>query len=386
MLSHRKFREMCALDEIGELSEKEHALLMDHLRHCGDCREAAKEYRNVLFGLWPLAYSAGEKFSAADEPIGISRRREKIQSFLRLAATLALCALGLLLWLANKEISALDARIQAVGNENAFLKAQVGRPQHQDMPAPIRSGESFQQELRPLEGTVSKLKADNQTLKRDLGYAAAANQLANREQEQTLERLADAQSQVETRDREIASLIGRQRSLEVNLKESRELGRKLSAQVAALRQELVQRAGEQTDLEALIADPTLTVVNVNTVANRSARPRAFARILSTATRPSRLLVFRVSDNDIGYPRQGVFEVWACRQAVSIASTDGLQFEASIPDNSIALGVLSLEEPISDRWSLDLRASLSPTATPYLLIIERSLEGPPKSVLYGRIGK
>ncbi|RPJ63596.1 MAG: zf-HC2 domain-containing protein, partial [Acidobacteria bacterium] len=71
MPTHEYFRELSALAEIGEISEKEQAELELHLRSCAECRRAARGYGEVLFEWLPLRSPAEQN---TEDELGPSAR------------------------------------------------------------------------------------------------------------------------------------------------------------------------------------------------------------------------------------------------------------------------------------------------------------------------
>ncbi|RPI28680.1 MAG: hypothetical protein EHM61_04240 [Acidobacteria bacterium] len=380
---HDYFRELAALAEVGEISEKEQAELQMHLRDCLQCRQSAQEYREVLFDWLPLSESA--KLENDLRP-GIRSFRSRAAWIMPIAALLVLAIAVSLVWTAGnwKEPAELRQAVETARSESVSLRIRLEEkdrriqalerslsdPGRTATTPPARDHSAQPPALEEARARVAQLQAEKDELRTAYSDIRQEQDRLSRELEQAKVTLRDAQkrsSEFEGRARDLRTHLDQQ---ETQIKGLRSRLAFLDARIKA---ENEQDAGSAGVLDRLFRDPTLQVINVYAVSNKSTKPNAFCRILKVADAPSIIHVYRLTTGDFGAPDDSRrFQVWGMKLSMAPDSL-GLLKPSQLSGSSVRLGELSMDRTSGGRWTLQLSDSKALNDVRYLLITEGSTQ-------------
>jgi len=400
MPTHEYFRKLSALAEVGEISEKEHSELQIHLRGCPECRQAAQDYREILFDWLPLHRTAESETSGALRP-GFGSFRSHLGWIVPIAAVLVLAIAVSVLWTARNwnESASLRRALDAARLDKASLlgdlagkeqrikvleRSLADRSPAASVPAdrePSRESVALQEaraRLTQLQAETDRLRSAYSTgreeearLSRELQEARAAQRDEQKRSSDLQTRKRELEAKVDNREAQIKGLSSRLAFLDARIKAESE-----------------QNGSSSGMLDRLIHDPSLQVINVYAVSNKSKKPSSFCRILKVADAPPVIYAYRLTTGDFAAPdNQRHFQVWGMNRPVELDHL-GLVNPAEAGGSSVRLGELRKDASSIDRWILQLPDSKALSDIRYLLITE----GPVRSeavappVFLGTLGK
>ncbi len=427
---HEYFRELCALAPVGELSDEEARKLDEHLAECEECRNLAEEFERVSFGALPLRGEDGDfqDSTASDRQIqrfqarlgeelagdprksrypgdtqSVSRLQERPEmssprgrrrsSRWLLAAAIPLLAATGTLWHVWR--GAVEAN-QTLSRHNASLLLQLETAQRslselQASHASETSPESAPEENLPTTGQ----RVDPDQFQQVKARLAETNERMTRLIEEKAKLTADLTDLRRTIDQKDVLIRKQRASIESSEARSHAIDervRRQREQIDALKTQLVKLDREKQSLElslrenvGVLFDPSLTVVSVFNVQNRSARSNAGGRILLRAGHPAVLYAFDLKPHDWpDPPSKSRFQLWGLKEVHPDLDAMTFNLLAKSPATHY-LGQLA-EEPSHGTWSVSFDPDLLNGLT-YLLIVrpgEDSAELGDKVVLYGRL--
>jgi hypothetical protein len=83
MFDHERFRELCALAAVGQLSPDEHTELDAHLSECPECRRLQEDYSRIIFD--GLQRAEAIRLPGGATVSGFSSNEESLDRFLTVA-------------------------------------------------------------------------------------------------------------------------------------------------------------------------------------------------------------------------------------------------------------------------------------------------------------
>ncbi len=365
---HEEFLELCAVSTSGNLTEEERKKLNEHLATCAECREAAKEFQNVVDNAIPaLAEELSPEFTreavkedpsfnqeAAEtsflkrlseekkgfagpsgeadgwlSPLVVRRSRnfrrslERVHFWLPLAAATLLClALGILTYRMGKHRGADMTR-----REQASVTPRDGISR-ETLAATVRERDAANAQLSEQDKTISALKRE---IAQQLSENANLKTLQAR-QEVALESSAGEKGQLSgERDRLAQELASGQAALQASEDRLRKIDKErsdsvihtasLEAQVAELSRVVTEQQkdlGKEKDLLAkdkdireLMGARDLYVAEVIDVERTGETQKAFGRVFYTKGKSLVFYAFDL-DEEPGWKNASTVQAWGMR--------------------------------------------------------------------------
>ena len=377
---HHEFESLCALSTTGELTAEEWARLTEHLAHCDACREAKRQYEQVISttmpalaveslaeqeeesapGSWSIEEAEARLMeSLRDEPapVRVAAVSSSSKSILRWkpASRYALAASILLACgFAGYRIGVLRERGSVVIHVPATSLAP-SNPVRMNPPASFPAP-SLAKKITPDDGQARA--SLDQARMSEVELAKLKDQLAQLEGELT-KRSADLDRSIEARadlDRQLALAQANQQSLQAKLSQasvqppqgtsqSLELNTQVRDLTAALadkdreigeERELLQH---DRDIRNLIGARNLYIAEIYDVAKSGDTQKPFGRVFYTKDKS---LIFYGYDLDQqkGVRKASTFQAWGSHGADR--------------QNAVSLGLLYQDDANQKRWVLKFK--------------------------------
>jgi hypothetical protein len=378
---HHEFESLCALSTTGELTAEEWARLTEHLAHCDACREAKRQYEQVISttmpalaveslaeqeeesapGSWSIEEAEAQLMeSLRDEPAPVrvaSVSSSSLRSISRWKPALryALAASILLACgFAGYRIGVLQERGPVDSHEPATSLAP-SNPARMNPPASIPTP-SLAKKITPDDGQAGASR--NQVRMSEVELAKLKGQLAQLEDE-LAKRSADLDRSLEARadlDRQLALAQANQQSLQAKLSQTSEQppqgtpqSLELKTQVRDLTAALADKdreIGEERellqhdrDIRNLIGARNLYIAEIYDVAKSGDTQKPFGRVFYTKDKS---LIFYGYDLDQqkGVRKASTFQAWGSHGADR--------------QNAVSLGLLYQDDANQKRWVLKFK--------------------------------
>jgi len=401
MINHEYFRELCALAEIGEISEEEKASLAAHLRLCPDCRLAAEDYRSILFDWLPL-HASLDSSAALDPRQAPPETRRRTRWFIPVAAMLMLTLGASTFWAFEKSGDAkrLQQALQTANREHSVL---------------LQSVEDQKKQISGLERSLTESRTASRTSKlpvppaTDRAQADLESKLISLEQEKAdltaklrtvvserdgyVRKLVETQSADMERKTELARLLDRSRSLQMELdrrdRRIQDLSQRVTTLEAKSQPPTPKNQSSPDTLDDLLSDPSLKITDIYAVSNKSKKPNSFGRIVTADGRPALIYAFKLTVGDFPEPAgPRHIQVWGLKRAGEFDPVGLLNPRVGSDDSAVRLGKLTQDDPVADRWVLSVGDSRALAGIRYLLIVENASNTLPavQPLLYGYVNE
>ncbi len=407
MQVHEHFEELCALALIGQLSEKEHRELLEHLTHCDLCRRASEKFAFILDQL-PVAAlpnnggdteellskSYREKFLRRASAEGVVFREDvssqaqplslrlsfRHNRYVGAVAIAMICLLALAVAIASLFFRKTQGNLQIKPGSEVILLSTL-RNQTPVIPEPLPSAATvanndLHKEVRRLEKQIAQLSVERDRLavesadlRQRLASDTSQSELLKSRSEKSDRALSEANAELEKVKGAQAEMLG---ALVDDAKKIRELSDQAATDEAALNRERELNAVAK-DIRKLMAARSVHIVDVYDYDTRGKRDKSFGRVVYTE---GESLIFYAFDLDkVDSASTVTFQAWG--------RSGGDDAEAK------SLGVFHVDDHAQKRWALrvDDHALLTSIDSVFVTVESSPRKDKPsgKKLLYAFLG-
>jgi len=380
MHPHDNWRELAALDALGELTAAEHEALQGHLRECADCRAAVSAEEAVLRVWMPAGSPARAVKAPADEEQArreafLSRARAEGLRFSAAAAreprpwtawlaswntapvgaalaTAAMAVLAAGVWwawpsspaavpAATTRAAETSMRVAELARENDQLRhdLEASRRQtdasHQQLAAAHAQGDEAQKRIAQLEQWLASAQEQSSRTHEELRRARADASDAGQRLAVELQQLDTLRAQLDqvksARAADQTVLLARQDQID-------DLTRQMRLQSASVERARSLLTADR-DIRDLMTARNLHIVDVHDTNAKGKTQKAFGRMFYTE---GKSLIFYAYDLDSGRLSNASFQVWGQKA--------GGNAEA------VSLGMLYSDDKAQQRWVMTFNDS------------------------------